>query len=83
MPYRREGNMPYRREGGVSYGRDSPQNVRSLRERSWESQERLAYGEPRKGSPVATHMTQPSVRFTRGHSPYIQIGDIMTSLNCM
>jgi len=62
--------MPYRREGGESYGRDSPQNVRSLRERSWESQERLAYGEPREGSPVATHMTQPSVRFTRGHSPY-------------
>jgi len=83
VPYRRERNMPYRREGGVSYGRNSPQSVRSLRERSWESQERLAYGEPREGSPVATHMTQPRVRFTRGHSPYIQIEDLMTSLSSM
>ena len=54
----------------VSYGRNSPQSVRSLRERSWERQERLAYGEPREDSPVAIHMTQPSVRFTLGHSPY-------------
>ena len=54
----------------MSYGRNSSQRVQSLRERSWESQERLVYREPREGSPVATHMTQPRVRFTRGHSSY-------------
>jgi len=66
--------VSYGREGDTPYRRDSPQRVRSLRGRSRESQERLVYGEPREGSPEAAHRSQPSVRFTRGHSPYPERG---------